>query len=108
VSRALEPVHKSAVLGLEQIWSPTGSNDDLFASGYKADVKDWLAASKGINLDPPVKKTEVPIRREPNKLETIDANHGSFDNNVDVVNQAIARILGVATPKVQVTDLRGF
>lgn len=108
VSRALEPVHKSTVLGLEHIWSLKDSSEDIFASGYKTEVKDWLAASKGINLDPPVKKTEVPIRREPNKLETIDANHGSFDNNVDVVNLAIARILGPATQKVQVTDLRGF
>jgi hypothetical protein len=106
VSRALEAVHKTTVLGLERAWS-LDQADDIFGDGYKDELKAWFAASKGINLDPPIKKTEVPIRREQNKFETIDANHGSFDNNIEVVNQALERILG-AKPAVPVTDLRGY
>jgi hypothetical protein len=107
VSRALEQDHKTTILGLEKIWSLATAGDDVFAAGYKDELEAWYAASKGIALDPPIKKTEVSIRREQNKNETIDANHGSFDNNIEVVNQAIERILGTK-PSVPVTDLRGF
>ena len=58
-------------------------------------------------LDAPVIDTTVPTRKEPNNNEAIDANHGSFDNNIDVVNKALVRIIG-KNPKVPVTDLRGF
>jgi hypothetical protein len=107
VSRALEPDHKTTILGLEKIWSLATAGEDLFAAGYRDELEAWYAASKGIALDPPIRKTEVSIRREQNKNETIDANHGSFDNNIEVVNQAIERILGTK-PSVPVTDLRGF
>jgi hypothetical protein len=107
VSRALEPDHKTTVLGLEKVWSLATAGDGSFANGYKDELSAWHAASKGIVLDPPVRKTEVSIRREQNKNETIDANHGSFDNNIDAVNLAIERILG-KKPLVPVTDLRGF
>ena len=43
---------------------------------------------------PLVTEPEVPIRREKDKDETIDASHGSFDNNLDAVNRAIRRIRG--------------
>jgi len=42
--------------------------------------------------------TEVPTRREKDKDETIDASHGSFDNNLDIVNLAIERIIGKKPP----------
>jgi hypothetical protein len=107
VSRALEPDHKTTILGLERIWSLATAGDDTFTGEYKDALNDWYTVSKGIVLDPSIKKTEVSIRREQNKNETIDASHGSFDNNIDVVNQAIERILG-KKPPVPVTDLRGF
>ena len=46
----------------------------------------------------PVTETEVPIRREANKDETIDAGHGSFDNNLNMVNRAIRQIIGKNPP----------
>lgn len=107
VSRALETEHKTPILGLQRIQSLAMAADDVFQDGYEDQLRAWYKASKGIVLDPPIKKTEVPIRREQNKFETIDAGHGSFDNNVDVVNLAIERMLG-KKPPVPVTDLRGF
>ncbi len=107
VSRALEHEHKVTILGLQKTQSLALAGDGAFRDGYQDELKDWFAASKGIKSDAPIKKTEVPIRREQNKFETIDANHGSFDNNIEVVNQAIERILG-KKPPVPVTDLRGF
>jgi hypothetical protein len=41
------------------------------------------------------------------KVETIPADHGSFDNNLNVVNGAIELILG-KPPLSQVTDLKGL
>ena len=108
VSRALEPEHKTPVLGLQKAWIKWDEGDDTFKPDYIGDLKAWDTASKGVNIDPPVTQTEVPIRSEANKDETIDAAHGSFDNNLNMVNQAIARIIGAEKPKVRVTDLRGF
>ena len=70
-------------------------------------IDRWNAASKDVVLDPPVTETEVPIRAETNKDETIDASHGSFDNNLTIVNRAIKRVIG-KNPRVPVTDLRGY
>jgi len=107
VSRALESEHKTPILGMARVWPKWEKRDDTFMRGYERQLKAWHSASKKIRLDPPIVKPEVRTLHEPNKVETIDANHGSFDNNVDVVNTAIERIIG-RKPKVPVTDLRGF
>jgi hypothetical protein len=107
VSRALEAEHKTPILGMARVWPKWDKNDDTFMSGYEKQLKLWRDASKNVQLDRPIVKPEVPTLREPNKLETIDASHGSFDNNIEVVNRAIERITG-KKPKVPVTDLRGF
>jgi hypothetical protein len=106
VSRALEPEHKTPVLGLQRAWSTRPEDDDTFMKGHQKIIEAWQRASAGLKLDSTITESEVPIRREKNKDETIDANHGSFDNNLDVVNRAIRRIRGrVLEP---VTDLHGF
>jgi hypothetical protein len=94
------------VLGLQTAWPAWSAGVD-FMNGYQKILDAWTAASKGVVLDPPVTETEVPIRREANKDETIDAGHGSFDNNLNMVNRAIKRIIGKNPPE-PVTDLRGF
>jgi len=107
ISRALEPEHKTPVLGLQKAWPTWSTDDGTFKPDYRKDIDAWIAASAGVVLDPPVAETEVPIRHEANKDETIDAGHGSFDNNLNIVNQAIQRITG-KKPAEPVTDLRGF
>lgn len=107
ISRALEPDHKTPVLGLQKVWPKWWKDDDTFMSGSEKILNDWSSASRGVVLDPPISETEVPTRHEPNKDETIPANHGSFDNNLDVVNRAIRRIID-RTPYQSITDLRGF
>jgi hypothetical protein len=59
-------------------------------------------------IDKPITDSDVPTQRDKSEVKTIKANHGSFDNNLEVVNTAIARILGRKNPKVAITDLRGF
>jgi len=106
VSRALEPEHKTPVLGLQKAW-PNWSAGVDFMDGYQKILDAWTTASKGVVLDPPITETEVPIRHETNKDETINAGHGSFDNNLNIVNRAIKRVIG-KNPTEPVTDLRGF
>jgi hypothetical protein len=106
VSRALEPDHKTPVLGLQKAW-PNWSANAEFMDGYQKILDRWNAASRGVVLDPPITETEVPIRHETNKDETINAGHGSFDNNLNVVNRAIRRVIG-RNPRAPVTDLRGY
>jgi hypothetical protein len=106
VSRALEPDHNTPVLGLQTVW-PKWSADADFMEGYQKILDRWNVASKGVILDSPITETEVPIRHETNKDETINAGHGSFDNNLNVVNRAIKRVIG-KNPRAPVTDLRGY
>lgn len=107
VSRALELEHKTPVLGMQTVW-PQWSADADFMQGHQKILNDWNAVSKNIQLDPPIIKPQVSTRREGSKDEKIPASHGSFDNNVDVVNEAIKRITGKQALSAPVTDLRGF
>jgi len=108
VSRALEPDHKTPILGLQKVWRKWRADDDTFMSGSEKILDDWSDVSEDVVLDPAISDAQVPTRREPKNDETIPANHGSFDNNLDVVNRALRRITGKATLSKPVTDLRGF
>jgi Arc/MetJ-type ribon-helix-helix transcriptional regulator len=107
VSRALEPDHKAPVLGMQKAWKKLPPDDMTFNPGYQNELKAWQQIAKGVVLDAPIVDKIVPTVREKNANDTISANHGSFDNNLDVVNRALRRILG-KQPKAEVTDLRGF
>ena len=107
ISRALEPDHKTPVLGMYKAWTDLPKADVTFKDGYRKEIDAWQEAAKGIKLDPPIIDKVVPTVREKQHNDTIAANHGSFDNNIDVVNQTLQRILG-KKPKQPVTDLRGF
>ena len=106
VSRALEPDHNTPVLGLQKAWPKWSAGAD-FKKGYQDIIDKWSTVAKDVTLDPPVTETEVPICRETNKDTTIDASHGSFDNNLTIVNRAIKRVIG-KNPRAPVTDLRGY
>jgi Papain family cysteine protease len=106
VSRALEPDHKTPILGMQKVW-PNWSTGVDFMEGYEKILDNWNAVSKNVVLDPPIAETEVPIRHETNKDETISAGHGSFDNNLNIVNRAIKRVIG-KNPTNPVTDLVGY
>jgi hypothetical protein len=110
VSRALEPDHKTPVLGLQKAWKGPGrrppKGDDLFSQPLWSDLTDWDKVSGSVTLDE-IAATAVPTLRENGKVETIPASHGSFDNNLDVINTALRRMLG-RKPELEVTNLKGF
>jgi len=107
VSRALETTHKMPLLGLELAWSPKAVDDGLdLDSTRKDDVKAWLELAGRMRLGlqvHPGPQVKTGLRTTPVKIA-----HGSFDNDLKVVNASIARILGQPAPEVRVTDLSGF
>ena len=107
VSRALEQDHKTPILGMEKVWPKWRKKDSTFEDRFWGQILTWDKLAKGIKLDPPIMTKTVLTRQEGGETETIPANHGSFDNNIDAVNLAMRRILRKA-PKVPVTDLEGF
>lgn len=107
VSRALEPVHKTPILGMQRVWAGDYEKDDVFNEAQAKTVEAWRAKSAAVTLMRPISEKEVPTRRMGSKVETIPADHGSFDNNLNVVNGAIELILG-QPPLTPVTDLKGI
>lgn len=112
VSRAFEREHKTPLLGLQLAWSGWWN---------KAESEDAFNAS----FDP--KKKSSPLVKWQSIVETfgvahtnlatpqvdtgpdrsIPAAHGSFDNDLAVINATLQRILGGA-PSHPVKDLTGF
>ncbi|KRE87268.1 peptidase C1 [Rhodanobacter sp. Soil772] len=106
VSNALELDVRTPILGLANVMDPAYKGWDGSSSTGEA-LGNWRQIAKQAGLD---KRTEVI---EAGKVFTcrpditIDAGHGSFDNNVDVLGRTLERITGgkLALP---VDDLRGF
>jgi hypothetical protein len=107
VSRALEDVHKTPLLGLAIAHGKDGKGKlmSLNAEAQKKAFAKWnalIAAGKAITVAPhPGPNVQV------SPSETVKIAHGTFDNDLAVVNASLARILG-RQPGVPVTDLSGF
>jgi hypothetical protein len=111
VSRALEPDHKTPILGMEMAapgQEKTATKLDVFDDEAQDLLKRWSALAKGVSYLPPVAAPAVPTRIvAKGSVETIDADHGSFDNSLDSFNRAVENILQKA-PLRAATDLTGF
>jgi hypothetical protein len=90
VSRALDDVRKMPLLGFERAALPGyGDDDDQWDGDELAWVRQWLAAKRAhvVRVD----GARVPVSTHG---DTIQATHGSFDNNVEAITQAITRVAG--------------
>lgn len=92
---------------MQRVWAGDYEKDDVFNEAQAKTVEAWRAKSAAVTLMRPISEKEVPTRRMGSKVETIPADHGSFDNNLNVVNGAIELILG-QPPLTPVTDLKGI
>lgn len=88
-----------------------------FAQSQLGFVRDWFysarkhAVSVRIHSEPEIVVSHRVVReagRQREKPIKTPATHGSFDNNTDVMNATVARILGTARPSVRIRDLSGF
>ena len=112
VSRAFEDVHKMPLLGLDLAVRPDIYADKKKESGMKLAEKEQAAAiakwkaAVGRLQRVSVKAHSGPKIRTSLSLQERIA-HGSFDNDIDVVNASLTRIVG-GPPKLKITDLTGF
>lgn len=90
VSRALDDERKMPLLGLDRAVTPGWEMDgDQWAASQLPSVQQWQAQFKGQVV--PVPTPSVVVNK---KGKTAQAQHGSFDNSVAVIEQTIERIRG--------------
>ncbi len=95
VSRALEDVRKMPLLGIERALLTQYANDtDQWDENQLSEIKNWQRAWPGTQ-DPAlltiISTPEVVTTRA---MDHVKATHSSFDNNINVMTEAIARIKG--------------
>ena len=107
VSRALEDIHKTPLLGMEAAWDLEKTKEkDIFSSVKYPDIKKWVLFSNGIHrYIHNKKKSQVQTSLE---NDHTDLAHGSFDNDIKVIEQTIKQINGVSKLKFRVENLNGF
>ncbi|HEY8881491.1 MAG TPA: C1 family peptidase [Roseateles sp.] len=93
VSRALDDIRKQPLLGMERALCPPDAAwlDDQWAGPPNADVAAWLKLWPGGAL---LHRVTTPKVRTTKTGDQIDASHGSFDNNIDVITGTLERIRG--------------
>jgi len=107
VSRALEDIHKTPLLGMEAAWDLEKTKEkDIFSSVKYPDIKKWVLFSSGIHrYIHDKKKSQVQTSLE---NDHTDLAHGSFDNDIKVIEQTIKQINGSTKLKFRVENLNGF
>lgn len=95
VSRALDDVRKQPLLGMERalVKPDPAWVDDQWAGPPNADVAAWLKRWPAGDLLNRITSPKVRITKAGDQ---IDAGHGSFDNNIDVLTGTLERIRGSA------------
>lgn len=94
VSRALERLHKTPLLGMQLAHDPECSTDKYWHEDTLDELKKWqeFYQRDSLNL--------LSKRQVSNGVKLIDASHGCFDNAVDIVAATIATITGTAQDKL--------
>lgn len=109
VSRATEDVHKMPLLGLDLAANPATPRKkpgmDLAQPYQKNAYVKWNAAVGKLVRVKVQAHTGPKIKTSTTQRENIA--HGTFDNDIEIVNASLGRILG-GPLKVKVTDLTGF
>ncbi|MDX2506812.1 MAG: C1 family peptidase [Gammaproteobacteria bacterium] len=112
VSRALEDIHKMPLLGMAAAWDIANADqdDDVFNSVQKREIEKWLEFATG--SPSPVKfklhdKKDAVVQTS-RKGSHIDLAHGSFDNDIIVIEQILKRITGSEQLSFPVENLSGF
>jgi hypothetical protein len=99
VSRALERWHKTPLLGMERAVRPPHNRDLIWNADTQAHIDRWGAFWRGPRNEYVVDTETVVTAAQwdasgniVTPLKTTEAAHGSFDNDVEVIDAAIRRI----------------
>jgi len=109
VSRALEDLHKMPLLGMAAAWNSKNCEEKKtggFHYTQKSQIETWCDFIKEGNK--PIlygrNKSQVKINLKP---DYIDLSHGSFDNDISVIEFTLKKIKGSAL-KTKVINLCGY
>ena len=107
VSRALESIHKTPLLGMAAAWDSTyAKKNDIFNNAQYSEMAKWSKFANDIKLFTYNKsKSKVKTSR---KNDYTNLAHGSFDNDINVIEETIKQIKGVEKLKFRVENLNGF
>ncbi|NJO37017.1 MAG: hypothetical protein HC871_04545 [Rhizobiales bacterium] len=117
VSRAFEDPYKMPLLGFARSWADAKTElRDLiaeraadFAESEIRAMHKWAAIAHQFGVAHKLlSDREVETYRANGDRVQIKAAHGSFDNDLAVMNAALGRMLGGAAPEHEIMDLRGF
>jgi len=112
ISRALEKDHKTPLLGMHVAWDQTHGTSGYIPDTFprdadNPDIRKWkkVWGRQRARLAP-VGEKEIRTSTTASSAgeRFTKASHGSFDNNIDIVTQTMARILG-RTPSAAIDDL---
>ncbi|MBM3117326.1 peptidoglycan-binding protein [Jeongeupia naejangsanensis] len=107
VSNALETDRRTPLLGLEKVFTTPDARDWDGASTTFDTVNDWRRAwadaggARRLHV-----WRDARVRSGPDTM--ISASHGSFDNNIEVIDQTLKLVTGNDVLTLPVDDLRGF
>jgi len=111
VSRALEDIHKMPLLGMASAWNPTNAKqeDGKFNSSQLTEIKKWLAFAKSgsSKIRCHIYDKSYSEIMTSQKGDTIELAHGSFDNDIKILESTIRKIRKKAL-KFPVENLGGF
>lgn len=101
VSRALDDVRKQPLLGMERALLPAYAKDAEGAEQWDAQslasVRTWQKAWGPLAKQHGLAHTiATPKVRNTREMGQINATHGSFDNNIEVLTETLERIKGAA------------
>ena len=104
VSRALEEQHKTPLLGMESAFDPDkaqkGHNYTYWHASTLNSVKKWQDFWGGRQLEKVAAKQVTAVAKWKNgrvvdRIKLLDTAHGTFDNDVEVIDLTLRRILGL-------------
>lgn len=111
VSDALELDERTPLMGLANVLDDQYAGWDGSSTTMEA-LTNWRVAIKPVVAGKRLKivtDAQVPTRKvSGGPVDLIDATHGSFDNNVDAIDETLRLITGAARLPLPVDDLRGF
>lgn len=112
VSRALEDFHKMPLLGLAHTFESAGDGDDTWNRNAMDHVSNWRSFWSGarntylLNDEQVATAAEWKNGKISRVIDRIDSAHGSFDNDVEVIDETLRRITGATALEHAVENLR--
>ena len=109
VSRALEDIHKMPLLGMAAAWDTAHAQteDGKFNMVQLREIRKWLDFEQGRVNRYVYSKADAKVLTSLNN-DVIDLSHGSFDNDINILDATLKRIKNTSELAFPVENLGGF